>query len=451
MSISSARLLQIVAFFCVLLSLSETNGAEFRVTPMLAAVLQPDLTPFPDGAHPGTTSLHGIPIAAQIDFFIEIADLQPGELGFGNTAFDVELRGTSQNSLAPGWQPDVTLIDLNGDLPLGLVSKWAENRDIGPSQTDLTSIYVGLFPRGFGPVGVDPRRTIGQAGPEYVGSVFVNWDGKKRAAVQPSFSLAGGFSTYDEQMMLAVNPGPTHFGVVEFGGGPESTSMQVLDWDLANWPADALLEREFAVGGTSIAFALRGDTSFAVTNVGDTPGPRISTHPGSDLPEERNLELALDWQDARELLTMTVEFSNEVSNVGFVIRSVDAGADQTFIDQVTIVGYFGDQEVMPLLDAGEANFVEGNMVTGLRPANASEGDVGVYFESAITRLELRYGNDTGAILDPEIQSIAIHDIRFTTTVPEPSTAVLAALGALLIACCIPTWRNNTTSARPMRA
>lgn len=420
------------------------TAAALALTPVVAEILQPDLTPFPVGAEPGLSSLHGIPLTARVDFYMEIADLQTGELGFGNTAFDVELRGVAQNAAAPGWQPDVSKMDVNGDLPFGQAPKWYENKDIGPSNLDLASVYAGLFPRAFGPDGVDPRRTLGQSGPEFLGSVYVDWNGSHTALVQPTYSLAGGFSTYDNDLMLSVNAGPSHFGVVQFGVPMEQQSMQVVDWDLVGWPSVDQFERSIQAVGTDVTVRISGDTLFTTMAGSGEAGPHTDRRLGGSEPEENSLNLILDWTDSNQALTTSVEFSSAVSDVGFVVRDVDAGAGLSFVDQVTIVGFLDGDLVLPSIMGSAANEVVANTILGVSAAELSNGDALVFFAAPIDRFELLFGSGAGAPLDPGVQAIALHDIRFAVAVPEPAGFRLALAGVAFV---LLRFRNAWCAAR----
>lgn len=402
-------------------------AAELTLSATVGEILQPDLTPFPEGENPGISSLHGTPLSARIDFFMEIGALQANELGFGNTAFDVELNGVAQSAFAPGWQPDVSTIDLNGATPGGIERKWYECRDIGPSTWDLSSVYVGLFPRNFDAIGVDPRRTLGQMERTLLGSVFVDWNGLQSSLVRLNYSSAGGFSTYDEDLMLSVNDGSTHFGAVLFGGPEElRTSVQVLDWDSHPWQSKASLEQSFALNGVDLTVKLSGDTQFAPLENTAEAGPFTGRQLSGDTPEENALNLVLDWSDSAQQLTTELGFSQVVRDVGFVLHDVDADPELAFVDEVTVVGYLGDAIVLPELLDGTANDVLGNTVTGVGPGALSDGDVQVYFSQPIDRIELLFGGGAHGALDPALQGISLHDVRFATIVPEPASICIAA-------------------------
>jgi hypothetical protein len=389
-------------------AVTSAAAAELTLSATVGEILQPDLTPFPEGENPGISSLHGVPLAARVDFFMQIGDLHENELGFGNTAFDVELDGVSQSAYAPGWQPDLSIVDVNGSVGGGLQRKWFTNLDVGSSSTDLSAVIVDVLPRYFGPVGVDPRRTLGQFGPEFIGSVFVAWNGTQASLVRLNFSHFGGFSTFDQDMMLSVNDGPTQFGAVLFGGPEEMrSSVQVLDWDANSWSSASSLEQTFALNGAELRVKLVGDTEFAPLHDGVESGPFTGRQLSGDTPEENSLNLVLDWHDRAQQLTTELDFSQAVRDVGFQLHGVDADALFAFVDEVTIVGFFGGELVLPELLGGAANVVSGNTVTGVAPGAEADGDVQVYFSQPIDRIELLFGAGANSSLDPVLQAISL--------------------------------------------
>jgi hypothetical protein len=119
------------------------------------------------------------PIYLQVDIVMEIDDLQAHERAFGSVVFDVDLFSVTEN--VGGWQPDTRQTDINGPSPGGLVSLFATNTDAA-IPTDLQAVYISVAP-GLNAPG-DPRHMIGQSGPEFLGSIFVLWDGTYPAAIE---------------------------------------------------------------------------------------------------------------------------------------------------------------------------------------------------------------------------------------------------------------------------
>jgi hypothetical protein len=160
----------------------------------------------------------------QVDFSFTISDLQAGQLGFGNAAFNIDLTGALiQSPLAPGWNPDTRSIDIS---PVGSFSLWADNGDYGISG-DLQSIVVGTDPADFGPVGRDPRRVLGRNGDESIGNIFIELPGSAGAMGQLRIQGDGG-SVYNANNKL-VDAGVTVTGgSIDFLVVPEPSSVVML-------------------------------------------------------------------------------------------------------------------------------------------------------------------------------------------------------------------------------
>jgi hypothetical protein len=129
------------------------------------------------------------PVWLQVDFSIEIGNLQAHEMGFGNLAFDMELYSLDDDCC--GWNGNNEIVDSNGTEPLGLVHMFGYNQDFAEFD-DLQAIVVSVATNIISPT--DPRAQIGQAGPQLIGSVYVLWDGTFPAAIEVSnvsFSTIG--------------------------------------------------------------------------------------------------------------------------------------------------------------------------------------------------------------------------------------------------------------------
>lgn len=200
---------------CTAISLSLTAhdapAAELTLTPVVSEILQPNLMPFPEGATPDLYSLHGIPVTLKVDYFVEIAHLNEGQLGFGNVVFNVDLFRLQQNALVPDWQPDVSFVDVNGPVPGGVVPTWDDNTDIGNSRLDLRYVFAGLFPRDFRDPAIDPRYRIAQDAPAYIGSTYIDWDGAQPAMLRAEYTANGAaFSTYGKELFLVTSTVSPH-------------------------------------------------------------------------------------------------------------------------------------------------------------------------------------------------------------------------------------------------
>lgn len=247
-------------------------GAELTLTPVVAEVLQSDLLPFPEGTTPDLYSLHGMLVTVKVDYYFEIADLQEHQVGFGNLVFNVDLFRLRQNAILPSWQPDVSLVDINGDAPGGVIPKWDSNADIGPSAIDLRSILVGQFPRDFRDPAVDPRYRIGQDGPVYVGATYVDWDGARPAILRPENRYGSpGFSTFDEDKMLASDYRPIVFGEIQLGMPANQQNMRVLDWDQALRNRALGNEEHLQLKNVNVDVSFTGDLMFPSDESHDRP------------------------------------------------------------------------------------------------------------------------------------------------------------------------------------
>ena len=220
---------------CQLFS-STARAASVHVTPIISAVVRDDFaTPadwVPDGAggaliDPGQGTTFSI-----IDFTVEIRDLAgpPDEVGFGNVVFDIELTGGVSDLL--GWinGPNVDIDSFHcfpQPFPGLCIPKFADNADMG-RPGDLIDIVVGVAPRAFRPEGEDPRRTIGQNGPETMGFIAAAIDTDSRGNRGQVEAVVKAFSTWDEDLLLARNDGPRFGGTVNLNVVPEPTASVLL-------------------------------------------------------------------------------------------------------------------------------------------------------------------------------------------------------------------------------
>jgi len=127
----------------VLLCPAISSAAVIHVTPQVTDILNADFTPADPEDIVSLDPFHPVlrPRAekymVQIDVWMRIEDLLPGQGGFGNAAFNLSLHPRlSQNPDLPGWQPDSSCICHGWPLDT-LIPKWADNGDFGPSGSDL--------------------------------------------------------------------------------------------------------------------------------------------------------------------------------------------------------------------------------------------------------------------------------------------------------------------------
>jgi len=127
----------------------------------------------------------------QIDYYLQVADMPTGST-LGNVTFNIVLpvAGLTDSTLTgwAGYQGDASSFVYhtkptgNTTATLGV---WSGNSDQGPSGTDLQAILVeiGRDAGQKGRVGEDIRKTIGQANPVLIGSIFVQWNGTTPATL----------------------------------------------------------------------------------------------------------------------------------------------------------------------------------------------------------------------------------------------------------------------------
>jgi hypothetical protein len=224
------------------------HAATISVFPKIVGIFNADFSPVDPAAIVLLDPLRGAVLnpnggkyIMQIDVLMTITDLQAGQLGFGNAAFDINfLDGVRNNADVPGWGADSSTVDSNGMLPQGVVQKWADNGDFGPSGTDLQSIIIGTAPRSFSTAtgdNTDPRRSLGIApynnppsnaheDGEYAGSIFIDYDATP-AGLGGVEIVANGGSTYDAAGELST------FGTSVVGGKlyfpiPEPSALALL-------------------------------------------------------------------------------------------------------------------------------------------------------------------------------------------------------------------------------
>ncbi len=226
--------------YCVLaasaLTSSLATAAVVELRPIATAVLNEDFSAVGEEFFVGERKLRprAEPYLIQVDVSMRIFDLQPGQVGFSNTAFNmaVEGDGTAYFNPAwglPKWNPD-NPPDLNGMCgPCPVRNLWDINDDAGPDGNDLQAIILAGVTN-FGPPQSDRRRTLGQgAGGDYAGSVFVELPGTRGAWTFAETSTPWGASTYDETG-FSTTDGNTAIGgrTATFVVVPEPSTIALL-------------------------------------------------------------------------------------------------------------------------------------------------------------------------------------------------------------------------------
>ena len=165
------------AAFLGLLS-NNSHAAVISVQPVIALYMNPTtfepLAPIPPLTNPG------FPVVVQVDVFMEVVSLAPGEDSFGTAAFSFELAsGNGVGTIIPdpeagGW----------GARPLSgppFIPIFANDADLGTDSMDLKGILVQMATGAFTNPN-DPRRNVGEPGsiwevPVFLGSAFLEWNG----------------------------------------------------------------------------------------------------------------------------------------------------------------------------------------------------------------------------------------------------------------------------------
>lgn len=152
----------------------EAHAATFTLTPVVADSYTTAFIPIPGPAD--TTTLDGAARVIQVDFHIGTNNLQPGERGFANVGFNIQLDGLVEAG-AGGWNPSHEWVDFPpGVIIPGIIPLYATNLDAGPSSQDLQGILASIAGGISNPQPYDTRTRIGQpGGPSYLGSVYLLW------------------------------------------------------------------------------------------------------------------------------------------------------------------------------------------------------------------------------------------------------------------------------------
>ena len=203
-----------------------TEAATIHVTPKVADVLNADFTPADPSlivANDGTHLLLN-PSTSKLILQVDVSMTIEGGT-FGNVAFNINLDNLRQSGDAPGWMPDFATFDTNGPLPGGIRPKWADNGDYGPNGSDLQAIIVGVAPKDFGNPIFDPRPQLGQNGPEFMGSVYLEWDSPPGTVGRLDLVVVGASQVIESNLTVD--------GVEAFGGSvlintPEPSSLTLL-------------------------------------------------------------------------------------------------------------------------------------------------------------------------------------------------------------------------------
>jgi hypothetical protein len=186
------RLSFLAAFAVALCAAAGSHAAVISVQPVVALFVTPTFEPFLDPILPtpnGGTTNPGVPVVVQIDVYIEVLSLAPGEDSFGTAAFSFEMGPTIPGTTtivpsvdAGGWTPYPFFnVDTNGNAPGGIFPSVSTNADLGADSQDYIGILIQMATGAFtNPL--DPRRNFAEPGGHWgasvnVGSAFFEWDG----------------------------------------------------------------------------------------------------------------------------------------------------------------------------------------------------------------------------------------------------------------------------------
>jgi hypothetical protein len=182
-----------LAIALVGLSATAAQAAVISVQPQIAGYFNTDFSPapFPTPLPGGGTTNPGIPQVVQIDVYMQVEQLLPGEDSFGTAAFSVQAlpnigpnaHGEAHPDIdAGGWAANpLGNTDSNGAAPGGVVPVIATNADLGADSQDYVGILVQMATGAFTNA-ADQRRNVGEPGsafgfPLLLGSAFYEWNG----------------------------------------------------------------------------------------------------------------------------------------------------------------------------------------------------------------------------------------------------------------------------------
>jgi hypothetical protein len=137
------------------------------------------------------------PVVVQVDVYMAVLSLDPGEDSFGSAEFSIKPKNQFGSQVVPdldagGWAALPRISDTNGNAPGGIMPSFAINADLGSDSQDYVDILVRMADGAFtNPA--DPRRNIGEPGSPYgypmqIGSGFFEWN---NFGLPPTFELEG--------------------------------------------------------------------------------------------------------------------------------------------------------------------------------------------------------------------------------------------------------------------
>jgi serine/threonine protein kinase len=218
------------------------------------------------------------------------------------------------------------------------------------------------------------------------------------------------------------DPAPQPVSTVK-GAAGNSHPMSRLDWDEIDLPEPATVSRKFAFDGLELKVVLEGDLEFSRQH--DSPG---TTAPGFGGLTEKSLLLATAWSDPEHALRAVLEFSAPVKAVSFRLLEID-GHPQTLQDQVTVAGLRAGSPVQPMFETTPAHQLDSQAgrITGIRPVSSSDrtsANATVRFEQEVDQIEIAFTGVGPQAGRSRPQSIALHDLAFTSARPFGPTCTV---------------------------
>jgi hypothetical protein len=239
-----------------------------------------------------------------------------------------------------------------------------------------------------------------------------------------------------------------------------------LNWDSVTWTPGSLsnsYDVDAGNAGNDLTVTVAGNT--AQLQPGLVPPnpqtPAITTAlEGGLSPVHKSLEIAVDFTNQAQSITVTVNFSAGytlgVQNVSFTIFDVDFAnsGGNSFQDQIRsiqAVGADGITLVAPTITVGSTVLLTGTglnqVATGIATntdtgPTSGNGNVTISFgTTAISSFTFTYGSGSAVAADPTYQHIALYDISFTP-VPEINPAWSAVASCLFAAALVFLHRAN---------
>lgn len=178
-----------------------------------------------------------------------------------------------------------------------------------------------------------------------------------------------------------------------------------LDWSAEGYTAGSFNQNYTNIGtpGITIGVVTTGST-------GDLNDAGFNT------PLINNGELLYfpNFENENEAITITITFSQAISDLSFLIRDIDEGS---YEDQVTITGIGPNGAVVPAIsDDNETPItysVAGNVATANGISAGFADETPVTFNDAVTQVVIVYGNGPGFMGNPGGQLIWLGDLSWT--------------------------------------